>query len=85
MIKDPAVEPTHICPLCRWDMDEGGFYWDISRRKLLCSKCGTNFCAGDVVFDHDINRYQYVDNDPLFLAANVFWSMRSSSEKDGVL
>ncbi len=33
-------------------------------------------------FDHDIGRYQYVGNYPLFLAANVFWSMRFSSEKD---
>jgi hypothetical protein len=83
MIKDPAIEPTHLCPLCRWDMDEGGFHiWDFSRRKLFCSNCGTNFHAGDVVFDHEIGRYQYVGNDTLFLAANVFWSMRFSSEKD---
>jgi hypothetical protein len=83
MIKDPTIEPTHVCPLCRWDMDEGGFYiWDFSRRKLFCSNCGTNFCAGGVVFDHDIEKYQYVGNDPLFLAANVFWSMSFSSEKD---
>ncbi len=83
MIKDPTIEPTHLCPLCRWDMDEGGFYiWDFSRRKLFCSNCGTDFFAGDVVFDHDIGKYQYVGNNPLFLAANVFWSMRFSSEKD---
>jgi len=83
MIKDPTIEPTHICPLCRWDMDEGGFHiWDFSRKELSCSKCGTNFRAGDVVFDHDIGRYQYVGQVPLFLAANVFWSMMFSSEKD---
>jgi len=83
MIKDPAVEPTHICPLCRWDMDEGGFYiWDFSRRKLFCSHCGTKFYASDVVFDHDIGRYQYVGNDPLYLGANIFWLMRFSSEKE---
>jgi hypothetical protein len=83
MIKDTTIEPTHLCPLCRWDMDEGSFYiWDFSRRKLFCSNCGTNFYSGDVVFDHDIGRYQYVGNNSLFLAANVFWSMRFSSEKD---
>jgi hypothetical protein len=64
-------------------MDEGGFHiWDFSRRKLFCSNCGTNYYSGDVVFDHDIGRYQYVGNHPLFLAVNVFWSMRFSSEKD---
>jgi len=83
MIKNPTIEPTHICPLCRWDMDEGGFYiWDFSRIKLFCSKCGTNFCSGDVVFNYDIEKYQYVGNDPLFLAANIFWSKRFSSEQE---
>ncbi len=83
MIKDTTIEPTHLCPLCRWDMDEGGFYiWDFNRRKLFCSNYGTNFYSGDVVSDHDIGRYQYVGNNPLFLAANVFWLMRFSSEKD---
>jgi len=61
MTNDGAIEPTHICPLCRWDLDEGGFYlWDYSRRKLTCPQCGSDFNAGDVVFDHALTSFAAV-------------------------
>lgn len=52
------------------------------QKKTSLLKVRYKFLRGDVVFDHEINRYQYVGSDPLFLAANVFWSMRFSSEKE---
>ncbi|TFH43216.1 MAG: hypothetical protein E4G94_05170 [ANME-2 cluster archaeon] len=83
MIEDSAIEPTHICALCRWDLDEGSFYpWDTSRRKLTCPRCGTDFNAGDVVFNYYIEKYHYEGNNPLFIGANLFWSKRSLSEKE---